>query len=67
MRYFIACYAFREENGNSGNGFRQFQQDNYPSFKAIESLANKGMIVITNIIELNKDDYESFNSIQTNK
>ncbi|MBC7752481.1 MAG: hypothetical protein H7Z73_12360 [Candidatus Saccharibacteria bacterium] len=63
MRYFIICYIFLNKHGEQGRGFKQFQQDSYPSFKHIAQAVGLGLITISNIIELNECDYKSFNSL----
>ena len=65
MRYFIVCYFFSQVGNNYGHGSVQFKQGSYPSLMQIKSTANLDMlgIIITNIIELNETDYNSFNAI----
>mgnify|MGYP003497392669 CR=1 FL=1 len=57
MRYFIVMYKQEDINtGKIGEGFFTRESKNYPFCKDIIS----DNMILTNIIELNKKDYNSF-------
>ena len=63
MRYFLVAYFVVTGKGG-GNGLLAFSAEEYPSGKELTEQANEnalGKTVITNIIELSKEDFESFN------
>lgn len=69
MRYFITNIMYFSEKGKKlGEAETAIESSKYPSRKKIEKNLRNNVeitfagIVIRNIIELSKEDYESFNS-----
>ena len=65
MRYFIICYGLKGKDMIFGNGQMAVASENYPSYSAIkqridDNTKTENSINITNIMELNKEDFESF-------
>lgn len=65
-RYFIVMYNFLTHNGTIGSGYMTITTIDYPPNKEtqetiLERNPNMMSIVFTNIIELSKADYESWN------
>ena len=61
MRYFIVTGVIKEGRFFGCTNFHlALQCENYPSIQNINKEVHKKGAIIINIIELNKDDYESF-------
>jgi len=58
MRYFIVMYKTKDLNtGDFTEGYTSYESKTYPQAKVMLPGNNK---ILTNIIELNKKDYNSF-------
>lgn len=61
MRYFIATGVVKNLPFHQETKFHlALKRGRYPSIQDIDKEVHKNGVIISNIIELNKDDYESF-------
>lgn len=61
MRYFIVTGVIKNLPFHQDTKFHLAIKHNYyPSMQDIDNEVHKNGVIISNIIELNKDDYESF-------